>query len=123
MEKQHSFSYTYSAKEQQEVRNIRKKYVAAEEDKMERLRRLDRSVTQKGTVIGLILGIFGTLILGVGMSCALVWMGPWFVPGIIIGILGIAILGTAYPVYSFVTKKERERIAPEIIRLSDELMK
>ena len=38
-----SFNYTYSAKQQEEIKNIRKKYVAPEEDKMEQLRRLDRS--------------------------------------------------------------------------------
>jgi len=33
------------------------------------------------------------------------------------------ICGLAYPTYGWVLKKERKRIAPEIIRLSDELMK
>ena len=61
--------------------------------------------------------------MGVGMCCVLVWMGPWFIPGIIIGIIGIAIIALAYPLYNYVTKKEREKIAPEIIRLTDELMK
>ena len=28
-----------------------------------------------------------------------------------------------YPLYMHITKKEREKIAPEIMRLSDELMK
>ena len=36
------FRYTYSAKDQEEIRSIRQKYVPREEDKMERLRRLDR---------------------------------------------------------------------------------
>lgn len=118
-----AFNYTYSAKQQSEIANIRKKYMPAEEDKMELLRKLDRSVTTKGTVISLIVGILGALILGVGMCCCLVWMGFWFVPGIIIGIIGIAVVSVAYPIYLKVTKAERERIAPEIIKLSDELMK
>ncbi len=118
-----AFRYTYSAKEQEELKRIRQKYAPPEEDKMEQLRRLDRSVTEKGTVISIVLGVLGTLILGLGMSCALVWQGMLFLPGIIIGLAGIGILASAYPVYNHVTRKERERIAPEILRLTDELMK
>ena len=117
------FRYTYSAKQQEEVQRIRGKYLPAEEDQMEQLRRLDQSVTQKGTMTSLIIGIIGTLLLGVGMCCTMVWKGMWFVPGIIIGLIGIGILSFAYPLYTRITKKERERIAPEIIRLTDELMK
>ena len=118
-----TFRYTYSAKEQEELKRIRQKYAPPEEDKMEMLRRLDRSVTEKGTVISIILGVLGTLIMGLGMSLAMVWQGMWFIPGIIIGLAGIGILAAAYPVYNHVTRKERERIAPEILRLTDELMK
>lgn len=122
-ENKETFSYTYSAKQQEEIERIRKKYVAPEEDKMEQLRRLDRSVTQKGTAISLIAGILGTLLLGLGMSCALVWAGNLFLPGVIIGLVGIAVLTAAYPLYQHITKKEREKIAPEIIRLTNELLK
>ena len=118
-----TFNYTYSAKEQEELKRIRQKYAPPEEDKMEMLRRLDRSVTEKGTVISIILGVMGTLIMGLGMSLAMVWQGVWFIPGILIGLAGIGILAAAYPVYNRVTRKERERIAPEILRLTDELMK
>lgn len=118
-----SFKYTYSAKEQEEIKNIRKKYVETEESKMEQLRRLDESVTHKPTVISLVLGIIGTLLLGVGMCCCLVWQGIWFIPGIIVGLIGIGIIAVAYPMYSYVLKREREKIAPQIIRLTDELLK
>lgn len=122
MENKETFSYTYSAKEQEEIKKIREKYVPKEADKMEQLRRLDESVTKKGTVISLVVGIIGTLILGTGMSMCMVWT-ELFVSGIIVGITGIAAVSLAYPLYSYVTKKEREKIAPEIIRLTDELMK
>lgn len=118
-----TFNYTYSAKQQEEIERIRKKYMPPEEDKMEQLRRLDRSVTQKGTTVSLIAGILGTLLLGLGMSCALVWAENLLIPGIIIGLIGIAVLTAAYPLYQHITKKEREKIAPEIIRLTNELMK
>lgn len=118
-----TFKFTYSAKQQEEVKRIREKYTEKTEDKMEQLRSLDRSVTKRGTAVSLILGIIGALIMGVGMSCALVWQSKWFIPGIVIGVIGIAVVAAAYPAYINITKKERERIAPEIIRLTDELMK
>ena len=43
--------------------------------------------------------------------------------GIVLGVVGFILVGLAYPVYNYVLKKEREKIAPEIIRLADELIK
>lgn len=118
-----SFRFTYSAKEQEEIKKIRDKYIPKEENKMEQLRRLDRGVTRKGTIYSIIIGILGSLLLGLGMSCIMVWQGIWFIPGIIIGVIGMAIVAVTYPVYNIVTKREREKIAPEIIRLTEELIK
>ncbi len=123
MENKETFCYTYSANQQEEIKKIREKYVPKETDKMEQLRRLDRSVTQKGTAISLAAGIVGAILLGIGMCCTMVWADRFFVPGIIVGIIGIAVLSASYPVYNYIIKKEREKIAPEIIRLTDELMK
>lgn len=117
------FHYTYSAGQQKEVKHIREKYVPKEIDNMEQLRRLDASTTKKGTIIALSMGIAGSLILGIGMCCCMVWGGPLFIPGVVIGLLGIALVVSAYPIYVRVTKKQREKIAPEIIRLTDDLMK
>lgn len=94
-----------------------------EEDKMEQLRRLDKSVTSKGTAAALIVGILSTLVLGFGMSCCMVWADKYFVLGVITGIVGLIGAGLAYPVYSRITKNERERLAPEILKLTEELMK
>lgn len=117
------FSYTYSAKEQEELKKIRQKYAPAEENKMDMIRRLDRSVQEKGTMASIIVGVVGSLILGLGMCCCMVWQGLWFIPGVVIGLLGIGIVAVAYPTYNYVIKKEREKIAPEILRLTDELLK
>lgn len=117
------FSFTYSAKQMDEIKHIRDKYLPKEADKLEQLRQLDRSVTQKGTVVSLIVGILGTLIMGAGMSLTLVWTEEWLVLGIIVGAVGMAVLSVAYPLYSSIIKKERHKIAPEIMRLTDELMK
>lgn len=122
-ENRESFHYTYSAQQQEEIKNIRKKYVAPEEDKMEQLRRLDRSAAKKGSTVALVIGVIGVLLLGIGMCCCMVWSEVYFIPGIVIGIIGIASVCCAYPLYIRVTEKERTRIAPEILRLSEELLK
>lgn len=122
-DKSESFRFAYSAKEQEELRKIRQKYAPKEENKMEQLRRLDQNVTNKGTMVAIVTGVIGALLLGVGMCCTMVWKSVWFVPGIIVGLIGIGIVAVAYPVYNHVTKKEREKIAPEILRLTEELMK
>lgn len=115
------FQYTYSAKQQEEIEAIRKKYLPSQEDKMEQLRRLDKSATKKGTALSIAVGVAGCLLMGVGMCCSMVWMGNLFVPGIILGLLGIALVAVAHPVYQYVTKKERKKIAPRILQLTEEL--
>ena len=133
-DKNKSFEYTYSAKDQAEIKRIREKYVEPAEkkfDKMEQLRRLDNGVTQKATIVSLVFGIVGTLLLGFGMSLFMTDLSEMLgahknmaMPiGIIIGVMGGVLASLAYPVYNFVSKSLRKKIAPEIIRLTDELMK
>lgn len=119
MDNNEKFEYTYSAKQQAELETIRKKYLPEEETKMDKLRRLDKSVTRPGTIISIIIGIVGTLIMGFGMCMCLEWQQ--FVLGIIFGILGIAVLAAAYPVFNKVTRKRKEKIAPEILKLTEEI--
>mgnify|MGYP004487905899 CR=1 FL=1 len=118
-----SFRFRYSAKEQEELKRIRQKYLPPEEDKMQKVRKLDAYATNKATMISIITGIIGALILGTGMCCCLVWQDKWFIPGIVVGILGMAAIGLAYPAYQCIAKKEREKIAQEILRLTEELIK
>lgn len=122
-QKNESFQYTYSAKQQEEIKNIRQKYAPKEENKMEQLRRLDKSVTRPGTMAAIVIGVIGTLLFGLGMSCTTVGASQFFIPGIVIGIIGIIGIAAAYPIYVGVTKKQRQKLAPEILRLSEELMK
>ena len=127
------FRYTYSAREQAELKRIREKYTLSTEaeDKMERLRRLDAAVTRKAQVVALIFGIVGALILGMGMSLCMsdlaeilgAYKDMTLVIGIPIGLVGGVLAALAYPMYNFIVKRERKKVAPEIIRLTDELMK
>lgn len=127
-EKNETFNYTYSAKQQEEIKNIRKKYAAPEDNKMEQLRKLDRQVTQKAQAWAIVLGVVGALIFGTGMSIAMTELsgflgGTAMFIGIPVGLIGIVLVALAYPAYNRILKKERQRIAPEILRLTDALMK
>ena len=124
-EKNETFTYTYSASQHEEVKRIRDKYAppTQEEDKMAQLHRLDQSVTRPGMIAALIVGITSTLIMGFGMCCTMVWDETLFIPGIVIGIIGIFGICAAYPLYLHITRKQRDKLTPEIMRLTDELMK
>ena len=113
------FEYTYSAPEQEEIRRIREKYVPREETTLEKLRRLDAKAEQPGTVVALILGVVGTLIFGTGMACCLVW--GMFLLGVVVGVVGSVMLAMAYPAYKQITQKQREKIAPQILAVTEEL--
>ncbi len=128
------FQYSYSAGEQAELKRIREKYLTATApaslSAMERIRQLDESVTRKGTIIALAFGIVGTLLMGVGMSLIMTELkeilGAYrdmsLIIGIIIGLIGMIGVIVAYPLYQYITAGERKKVAPEILRLTDELM-
>ena len=127
MENNQSFEYTYSSAQQQEIQAIRKKYLPKEEDKMEQLRRLHSIPTQKAQAASIAVGVIGTLVLGTGMSLCMTELGAALgqlamVIGILVGIAGMVLVALAYPVFHYTLKKERARIAPEILQLTEELM-
>ncbi|MBR2849914.1 MAG: hypothetical protein IKB84_02625 [Clostridia bacterium] len=130
---ENGFSYSYSAREQEEIKKIRKKYAEdsarTDESSIERLRRLDASVTKKGTVASIIVGVISSIVMGAGMSLIMTDIGA-FLPemlalwiGVALGVVGMVGVALAYPIYKAITKKERERIAPEVLRISEELLK
>ena len=128
MQHNDSFKMTYSAQQQEEIQSIRQKYVPKEESKMEKLRALDAHVTKKATMVSIIVGVIGAMILGCGMSLIMSDFGKTlggaaFPVGIVVGALGVALAALAYPVYHRTLKKEREKVAPQILQLTDELMK
>ena len=92
-----------------------------ETDELAELRRLDAEVTRPGTIAGLVLGIVGTLIFGAGMSMALVWTDTMLVAGVLVGIAGFVVLGMAYPMYHKITEKQRAKIAPQILELTEQI--
>lgn len=129
MSKEQSFCYTYSAERQEEIQKIRQKYLPPEEDKMTRLRKLHRSASSRAQAWSIAVGVIGTLMLGLGMSLCMTELGTANLTmelaltlGILTGVAGMLLAALAYPVYHRVLKRERARIAPEILRLTEELL-
>lgn len=126
-----TFRFTYSAAQQREVEQIRRHYLPPQEDKLARLYKLHNSATQKAQAYALSLGVVGTLLLGTGMSLIMTELPSLLsihevaamILGILVGLLGLALAALAYPVYRQVLRRQREKLAPEILRLSDELLK
>lgn len=120
MENKQQVSITYSAEEQKELNAIRAKYAPKGSKpltNLDKAKAIDARVESKGTMAGLAVGIIGTLILGLGMSCVLVW--DKLALGILIGLAGLAGVAGAYPAYQRVIRTERAKAADEIMKLSE----
>lgn len=128
MENNESFRYTYSAEQQKEIEAIREKYLPKEDDKMEQLRMLHALPTRRAQASAISVGVIGLLIMGTGMSLVMTDFGAILgnlalVIGVLAGLIGMVLIALAYPIYNRVLRKQRKRIAPEILKLTDELMK
>ena len=123
MENNKVFTYQYSAAQNREVEHIRKKYLPREESKLEILRKLDSRVQAAGIIPALCIGVIGCLVFGIGMCFGLdVFAGAdWL--SVLFGIIGVSVMIPAYPVYKRISAKTKEELTPEILRLSEEIMK
>ena len=122
--KNEGFVYTYSAQTNKEIEKIRAKYLPKRESKLEMLIRLDKQTEKTGQAVSIAFGVVGSLLLGVGMCCTMVWNTGIFmtIVGILVGLFGMGMIGLAYPTYKKLTEKERAKVAEQIIALSEELL-
>lgn len=126
---QQEFMYTYKAKDQREIDRIRQKYTVNPKDaKLQRLHNLDASVHSRASAASIAVGTIGSLIMGAGMSMVMtelgtaLGLGSFAAPiGIAVGVIGLAIAIGAYPLYRLVSERRKQKIAPEILALLDEL--
>ena len=116
-----SFTYNYSAERQNEIDAIRKKYLpqAEQQSKLEQLRKLDASLTTTAFIVSMAVGIAGALVFGAGMCCFLVWR--LWVLGTLLCVAGVIDMLVAPVLYRRLVEKRRQQIAPEILRLTEEL--
>lgn len=121
MSNQNSFHYTYSAKENQEVLNIRKKYLPQPESKLDELKRLDNLVQTSGLAQALCAGVGGALIFGLGMCLSMEVIGHIAWLGILLSLVGVIGMLAAFPVYRKFFSKAKDQYAPRILQLAAEL--
>ena len=122
---ENTFTYRYSAKENTEIKEIRKRYLPQSESKLDELKRLDAQVRNAGMIESLCVGIIGCFIFGLGMCLAMqvIENGVFFIVlGVLLGIVGIISMAVAYPVYRRSVQKAKSKYAPRILQLTDELM-
>ena len=123
MSNQFNFKYTApSQEERKEIDSIRRQYAPQEqtETKLERLRRLDSLVKNTAIIWSLVLGVFGCLIFGIGLTMVLEWsILLW---GIVLMVIGSVPMAIAFPVYNKLLKKGKAKYGDEILRLSEELL-
>ena len=118
---ENAFFYTYSTAYNQEVLNIRKKYLPKEEAKLEELKRLDHLVQNSGVMEALIVGVTGCLVFGVGMCFGLGVFGATTWPAVIFGLIGTVGMIFAYPVNRKCYNKAKNMHLPRILELVAEL--
>lgn len=124
MEQDTTFIYKYSAKENKEVQEIRRKYLPREESKFEELKRLDYTVQTSGIMESLCAGIGGALVFGLGLCLAMQVIGSGIfliALGVLLGIIGMGGMFAAYPVYRKVFDKTKQQLAPRILELTEAL--
>ena len=123
MSNQFNFRYTAPTEEERkEIDSIRRQYSPQEqtETKLERLRRLDSLVKNTAIIWSLVLGVFGCLIFGIGLTMVLEWsILLW---GIVLMVIGSVPMAIAFPVYNKLLKKGKAKYGDEILRLSEELL-
>jgi len=116
-----SFTYHYSSETQSEIDAIRRKYLppAERENKLEQLRKLDASLTTGALIASMAVGVVSVLVFGAGMCCFLVWR-LWTL-GALLCVVGVIGMLAAPAFYRQLVEKRRQQIAPEILRLTEEL--
>lgn len=123
------FSYTYNASQNQEVQRIRNRYLPRELSPMEQLKELDVQVRRPADRFAYIYGSVSAIIMGAGMSLVMTDMGDALgivepmVPGILIGVVGMLLALTTYKLHQGILNKRKVKYAPEILKLSEQIMR
>ena len=111
------------------VQKIRTQYTEKQHTELDALKALDAKVKKPAHVFAYIYGSFSAIVMGAGMSLvmtdigAMIGLSATMVPGIVIGIVGMGMALTTYPIYKKMLSNRKKKFAPQIMELSDRLMK
>ena len=111
------------------VHKIRTQYTEKQHTELDALKALDAKVKRPANVFGYTYGAAGSIVMGAGMSLvmtdigAIIGLASAMVPGIAIGIVGMGMALTTYPIYKKILSGRKKKYAPEILKLSEKVMK
>ena len=111
------------------VQKIRTQYTEKENTRLEELKALDRKVKKPANVFAYVFGTVSAIVMGCGMSLVMTDIGTQLgmtetmMPGIAIGVTGLVLALFTYPIYKRILASRKKQYAPQIIALSDKLMK
>ena len=110
------------------VQKIRSEYTEKQHTELDALKALDAKVKRPANVFGYTYGSIGAIVMGAGMSLVMTDIGAkigltaTMVPGIAIGVAGMGMALTTYPIYKKILSKRRAKFAPQILKISENLV-
>jgi len=111
------------------VQKIRTQYTEKQHTELDELKELDTKVKRPANVFAYTYGSIGAIVMGAGMSLVMTEIGATIglasamVPGIVIGIVGMGMALSTYPIYKKMLSARKKKYAPEILKLSEKIMK
>ncbi len=111
------------------IQKIRTQYTEKTATELDALRELDAKVKRPANVFAYIFGSISAVIMGGGMSLVMTDIGSTvgisdpMIPGIVIGVVGLAMALVNYPIYKGILGSRKKKYAPQIVALSDKIMK
>ena len=111
------------------VQKIRTQYTEKQHTELDALKALDAKVKKPANVFAYTYGSVSAVVMGAGMSLVMTEIGEIIglanamVPGILIGIVGMGMALLTYPIYKKMLNARKKKYAPEILKLSEKIMK
>jgi len=111
------------------VQKIRTQYTEKQHTELDVLKALDAKVKKPANVFAYTYGSVSAIIMGSGMSLVMTEIGSIIglanamVPGIVLGVLGLGMALATYPIYKKILTARKKKYGPEVMALSDKIMK
>ena len=111
------------------VQKIRTQYTEKQHTELDELKALDAKVKKPANVFAYTYGSAGAIVMGAGMSLVMTNIGATIglasamVPGIVVGVAGMGMALTTYPIYKKILNGRKKKYAPEILALSEKIVK
>ena len=111
------------------VQKIRTQYTERQHTELDELKTLDAKVKKPANVFAYTYGSVSAIVMGAGMSLVMTEIGAvigltsTMVPGIAVGVVGMGMALSTYPIYKKILSNRKKKYAPEILKLSEKIMK